>query len=244
MRKLIHIDSLSSDCRFFYEHVHSCWEISYYIQGEGINTIGGIEHPFSAGTIICQPPGIAHSERSEHGFRNIFFCIEQMDDFGAEVPVFTDGINCECGQLLRQMLYCYHKRENRWENVIDAGLALFTEYLHVYNGRHCKNPLVEDCEKQIIENISNQDFSLSALIESIPLSSTYFMKLFKKETGLTPADYLTEKRINHAKLLLPNRHVLGYRIKDISLLCGYRDQFYFSRVFKKATGFAPEIMFP
>ena len=249
MRGFICIGTMREDC---YEqtapHTHDCWEVSYYMQGTGVNAIGGREYAFSPGTIICRPPDVAHAEYSETGFVNYFLSVEQMDDFGMDTPVFTDGPNRECEQLLSQLLYLYVRHEERWGIIAESILSLLTEYLRACsNGtgaRPVKTPMVEYCEKQIIDNIADQNFSVTGLLNDIPLSATYFMKLFKKETGLTPNDYLITKRIEYAKRLLSNRRALRYKIKDVAAMCGYSDPFYFSRVFKKKTGSSPEVMFP
>jgi len=99
--------------------------------------------------------------------------------------------------------------------------------------------MVELCVQQITRNISNIDFSLAGVFDQIPLSTTYFMKLFKQETGMTPNDYMIDKRMDYAAQLLSNRHAFGLRIKDVSQMCGYDDQYYFSRIFKKKTGYSP-----
>ena len=245
MRGFICIGTMLEDCfDAIPVHKHNCWEISYYRQGSGINTIGGVQYPFDQGYIICQPPEITHVEYSKNGFRNYFLSVEQMDDFGMDVPIFLDGPNHECEQLFSQLLYIYLKHENRWRIIAESILSLLSEYMLAFCASQAKSPMVEFCEKQIIVNIADQNFSVAHLLDSIPLSTTYLMKLFKKEIGLTPNDYLTTKRIEYAKRLLSNRRTLKYRIKDIAAMCGYSDPFYFSRVFKKKTGFAPEKMFP
>jgi len=65
------------------------------------------------------------------------------------------------------------------------------------------------------------------------------MKLFKKETGYTPNEYLIQKRVDHAKRLLIGAEETDWRVKDIAAMCGFKGPYYFSRIFKKRTGSAP-----
>lgn len=60
--------------------------------------------------------------------------------------------------------------------------------------------------------------------------------LFMKKVGVSPTHYLTELRIREAKLLLKTSKLT---IAEIAEAIGYKDHFYFSRVFKKETGFPP-----
>ena len=55
--------------------------------------------------------------------------------------------------------------------------------------------------------------------------------------GLTPMDYLVNKRIDEAKVLLEDGSL---KIKDIARVVGYEDSLYFSKVFKKFTGVSPK----
>jgi two-component system response regulator YesN len=77
------------------------------------------------------------------------------------------------------------------------------------------------------------------MLKEIPLNDDYIRKLFLKEVGTTPLQYLTEKRINHAKQLLETRYETSTTIKEIADKAGFNDQYYFSRAFKKVTGKSP-----
>lgn len=57
---------------------------------------------------------------------------------------------------------------------------------------------------------------------------------FKRFTGKTPADYLTEVRIERAKQLILQS---SFRFRDIALQIGFRDEYYYSRRFRQLTGF-------
>lgn len=81
------------------------------------------------------------------------------------------------------------------------------------------------------------DISISSLAETLGFSMEYLARIFKKETGLSPSKYLTNLRINEAKLLLVTHTSL--EIGRIGELVGYKDAFYFSRVFKNNVNMTP-----
>ncbi|MBQ1262847.1 MAG: helix-turn-helix transcriptional regulator, partial [Oscillospiraceae bacterium] len=62
------------------------------------------------------------------------------------------------------------------------------------------------------------------------------MNCFKAEFGTTVNNYVTEKRLDLASVLLK-----GSRdsVKSIAVTCGFRDQNCFSRVFMKRFGTTP-----
>jgi len=87
-----------------------------------------------------------------------------------------------------------------------------------------------------IEESYSRDISLNEISEALNISSYYFSKLFKDETGEGFVEYLTRKRVEKAKEMLKDPEK---SIKEIGSECGYADPNYFSRIFKKSTGMTP-----
>lgn len=104
------------------------------------------------------------------------------------------------------------------------------------NGRNAKKELSEI--KQYMEEHFHEPLSITELAEMADISPKYFGDQFKKSFGKSAMKYLSELRINQAKrYLLSAREQL--RMRDIALMVGYSDEFYFSRKFKKEVGMSP-----
>lgn len=82
----------------------------------------------------------------------------------------------------------------------------------------------------------NPELSVKLLADRVYLTPTYLSSLFKKTTGVTIGQYLTELRLWEARKLLEDPK---YKLYQISELSGYRDPNYFARIFKKKTGMTP-----
>lgn len=78
--------------------------------------------------------------------------------------------------------------------------------------------------------------SVDELAGKVSLSPYYFIREFKKETGLTPHSYLTAMRINSAKFYL---RTTGKSIKEIGFACGFQSENSFCITFKKQEGMTP-----
>lgn len=88
----------------------------------------------------------------------------------------------------------------------------------------------------IVKNYKSTNFNYKELCKASGLKYAYFSELFKKTYNMSPVEFVTNMKTDYAKELL----VTGrYSITEISQLCGFSDVFYFSKVFKKKTGFPP-----
>ena len=82
-----------------------------------------------------------------------------------------------------------------------------------------------------------EDLSLKTQAEALNVNPSYLSTLFKKETGMTLTDYVNNKRIEYALLLLNSTDM---QIQTIALYCGIPDVNYFTKVFKKIVGKTPK----
>lgn len=78
--------------------------------------------------------------------------------------------------------------------------------------------------------------SIQELADYVNFSPSRFSALFKKSFGLFPLQYIINYRIKRACDLL--RHT-DISITEIANMVGFEDSLYFSRIFKKQTGFSP-----
>jgi YesN/AraC family two-component response regulator len=89
---------------------------------------------------------------------------------------------------------------------------------------------------QQIHQYYPQDMSVDTVAEALGISGVYLSQIFKKETGQTFLEYLTEYRIGVARDLLERG---GYKIYEVAGMVGYKTSQYFSQVFRKVTGMVP-----
>lgn len=93
---------------------------------------------------------------------------------------------------------------------------------------------------EIINTLSmnlNKDFSNKDLADSVYLSSSRLGHLFLDEVGLTLSQWRIDQRITRAKQLLVTTN---HTINQISIMVGYDDPLYFSRIFKRKAGVSPK----
>ena len=98
------------------------------------------------------------------------------------------------------------------------GLDMFNRCLHYIHGHYTDDLTVE---------------KLSSLVF---VSPSYLNRVFQKQMGISPMNYVNAYRIETAKRLLRSS---SFSVTEISDYSGFRDQKYFSRIFKKHTNMSP-----
>lgn len=101
---------------------------------------------------------------------------------------------------------------------------------HVYEKR--SKSLIRNAIRYIDENYG-QPLSYKDVAKEVFISPSYFLSLFKQETGLTFVDHLTAVRIDKAKELLASSEK---SIAEVAYEVGFNNPNYFSSIFKKLTG--------
>jgi transcriptional regulator GlxA family with amidase domain len=93
------------------------------------------------------------------------------------------------------------------------------------------NKIIEEMRAGLPEG-----FSLPAIAARFGASTGHFLRLFRRQTGETPARFYSRQQIRRACALLADSPL---RIKEVAAQVGFADQYHFSRVFRHITGMPP-----
>lgn len=94
-----------------------------------------------------------------------------------------------------------------------------------------------DSVKEYIRKHMAEQLSLHSVSKAVGVSQTYLSRLFRKYEDASFNTYLTALRMEKAKKLLLREDKMY--VKDVAEKVGYKDQFYFSRIFYSYTGVRP-----
>ena len=89
--------------------------------------------------------------------------------------------------------------------------------------------------KRKLEDLSSGE-SIEEIASLYRMTPEHFIRSFRAAYGTTPQNYRIESRLSKAKNLLDSTTL---SVLSISEICGYRDPYYFSRLFKKHVGKSP-----
>ena len=138
-----------------------------------------------------------------------------------------------------QMLFYGQAEIERGGLILSALGDLIASYMLAYRDSARFSPPVEKLRSVIIWNYADPGFALDQAIRALPFHYDYLRKIFKRETGQTPLEYMTRLRMKKAERMLSGMPDMDFSVAEIAALCGYDNPLYFSRVFKKHFGASP-----
>lgn len=97
------------------------------------------------------------------------------------------------------------------------------------------NRVIKTTQEYIEQNL-HRNITLEDICKLVYLNPQYFSRFFRKETGMTFVEYLTQRRMERAKVLLKEE---GLPVAVVAKKVGFADANYFSRVFCKVEGVPP-----
>ena len=86
------------------------------------------------------------------------------------------------------------------------------------------------------EHYADTALNVESLCEKTHISRSGIQRKFRRHFGITAKQYITKLRINKSMDLLTEG---ACSVKEVSVSCGFEDEKYFSRVFKKTVGCSP-----
>lgn len=124
-------------------------------------------------------------------------------------------------------------------------LKLLNELADTYIGKEEHKEELQDqgqmnhfvyAAREYIEEHYSEDLTLTGVAEQVGISPGYLSMMLSQTLGIGFVDYLTQVRIDHACMYLEQNSLKNY---EIAYRVGFRDEKYFSRVFKKLKGQSP-----
>lgn len=124
-------------------------------------------------------------------------------------------------------------------NRAKASVYNILEKISEYNDDKIENTSFSACVRYIESNFCDPDLDIKAVCDACFTSTSSLQRLFLKHFGISPKQYVIKLRMNKALELLIED---GLSVREISLACGFEDEKYFSRAFKKKYGYPPSIL--
>lgn len=219
-------------------HIHNSWELIYCTGGSGTLYFDGQTIGYQENDVAVIPPFLPHSNQSEQGFTNIHINLTDTTLTGSEPMLIHGDANGFLLDAFSASFFYYSTGTEPRALLLQAYGPLIAAFLTGSQPAHTHSETVWEVINSILHNYPDPQYDLNAYLHSLPYNPEYLKKLFKRETGMTPLQYLTNRRLEDAASILS----VQYGVSDISeaaRLCGFKDPLYFSRLFKRKYGVSP-----
>jgi AraC-like DNA-binding protein len=178
----------------------------------------------------------------------VHFSGRDMDTFNRSFKIgMYDGpqpiIFNEKGLQLWNMMYENLKMGYSKENLTNTNMCLYNFIATFLYPDRQVNEKKQDAKDLINDTILymqsklHQQLTVEDMALKQGLSPSHFSSLFRKATGMAPVDYFIHLKLQKACLLLYSSDI---KIKEVAMEIGYKDPYYFSRLFKKYMKVSPD----
>lgn len=194
--------------------------------------------PDGGGKVVIIPPLKKYSDN----FAGIRIVFENALLPFNEICAVPDNAEKAIAFTAEQAVKYFDGTAAKKDLILSAIGNLLISYITAFADEKEFSPVVELVRAEIAKGVSDCSFSLKDCLKKFPLNYDYIRKLFKKETGATPYEYLLKERMTLAQQLLSSgitNKFSEYSISQIAEACGYLEPLYFSRVFKQYFGISP-----
>ncbi|MDO9152713.1 MAG: AraC family transcriptional regulator [Paludibacter sp.] len=116
-----------------------------------------------------------------------------------------------------------------------GSLKFLGAYRESLSAKQNERDVADDAIHFMRENIHKR-LTLKEISDYVGFSTSHFSSLFQKKTGYSPLNYISQLKIQQACHYLDFSNM---KVNQISMMIGYEDPFYFSRIFTKTMGISP-----
>jgi AraC-like DNA-binding protein len=227
------------------------YQLVYVTEGEGKFRSDSVKPTkIKAGNIFMLFPGEWHSYQPDRnlgwseywiGFTGSY--IEQlvrMNFFQKNDPIFNIGHQDWIVELFVKIMEQAKTEKIGFQQLISGATTYILGQLYSirrnneFGNKEIEN-LINHARVVMRENL-HTELSPETLAASLNIGYSWFRRMFKQYTGLAPAQYQLQLKIQKAKELLMDPKL---SIKEIAFRLNFYSHYHFSNLFRKKTGFSP-----
>jgi AraC-like DNA-binding protein/mannose-6-phosphate isomerase-like protein (cupin superfamily) len=242
-------------------HFHPFTEVFFITDGKGAFHLDDTIVNVNKWDLIIINPNCLHTEKSSLSDSPLEYIVLGIDSLLLNFPESYSLTNNEQQVNLyrimnfskdkeiilnyfNQLIHEIENKEFNYEHVCKSILTLFIT--HIIRSTTSLRFIEQSQEKLNLECIKIKNYIDSHYAQNITLdflsdlsymNKFHLVHTFTKQIGISPINYVINKRIQEAKTLLGTT---GYSIRDIASIVGFSNSSYFSQMFRKVTGISPK----
>ena len=231
-------------------HTHNYMELFYIVGGKGQFLIQDQLYPVDANNLVIINPNVTHTEVSLNA-QPLEYIVLGIDGIELSTNENSDGQfnilghfeSAEISGCMRNILREMEQKNAGHEDVCQA-------YMEILFIRLMRNTMLtvsagpqitsgnRQCTavKRYIDLHFKEALTLEQLADETHINKYYLSHAFKREYGVSPINYMINKRIEESKYLLAETDL---SLSQIAQLLGFSSLSYFSQVFRRTQSVTP-----
>ena len=214
--------------------------------GKGTYTIDGIEYAVKKGDVFFSFPSKEYTFISTEKLEYLFISFTGTRAAALKIRANVSPQNAVIygkDELIQMWENAHQASDSKNIDLIAEGVLLYTFSIASTTFEEKKavgkndTDIVLQIKKYVEQNIDDPTLCLKTISEKFLYNDKYISEKFRKTMRINFTDYLRNLRIERAVVLLKSG---SNNIGEVARLCGFTDQFYFSKVFKSVMGVSPK----
>jgi len=235
-------------------HSHNLWQFLYLYKGSADLFFEKRKYVLGSGGLLLIRPGVLHklvfpppeTEMCDTLQMKLYIADDIIHSFPwlAEKPYFIfNCLSCaieieSCLDLMnRQGIYNNEESGHALEGLV---VFLYAKLSALHSSNFFKkgnpDPRIITILNYINSN-TDKNFTTRQLAEMVSLEESYFIRIFGRQTGMSPKTYINRKKMENARNLLI---LTSSRLHEIARESGFNNYHYFSRLFRKIWKCSPQ----
>ena len=220
------------------KHQHPCYEIVFYIDGEGESIINNTTYKFKPNTFTVCNPNTFHKEI---GYTKVELIYIGFDIINENIKL-TEGLyNNDDFDILGELLEIHKELEDKKDFYEKMANILISKILIKLKRTSTLVPKIEtNVVEKIIEYIKlncMKNINAKDLANTFSFNYDYLRRMFKEKIGISIKDYIQKEKLHYAIDLLKNT---SFSIKEVASLAGFSSPSHFATVFKSELNITPK----
>lgn len=226
------------------------FQLNYIIEGSGSYENKHGTFKIKPGSLMVTTPDTWHRYKptKSKGWAEIYIGfngpiaekILSHNRFNPTMPVINVGIKEEMLDTYLKIFDLIKKEHPGYQQIVSGMIIKLLGYIIAFDKRKGFSgkkiaKVIEEARFMMHKNV-DKPINLETLAATHNIGYSYFRRMFKNYTGLSPHQYHLQLKIMRAKELILST---DKSIKEISYELGFESIHYFSRFFKKKTGINP-----
>ena len=215
------------------------YELVLFLKDGGYASINGKKHPIRAGSVRFHRPGDRVYSCRYNDIYVVHFTVDDFEkskDFFDKVPSFLTLHEFEEEIVIFKKLITALLEQDDFE-CVSCLLELLKRIKDEsrIGQKNTKEQMMSQIKRYIEDNFS-KPLTLTQIAQNFYMHPIYMQRKFKREVGMTPAEYQKSVRLSKAKAYLLTTDLA---IDEISELCGFCNTSYFIKIFKTELSATP-----